>query len=1079
MRLHRLEIQAFGPFAGRETVDFDVLGSQGLFLLNGPTGAGKTSVLDAVAFALYGQVPGARKTAIKQLRSDHAAAGVGPEVVCEFSAGGRRLEVRRSPEWMRPAKRGTGTTREQASTQLREKVDGTWVVLSQRNDEAASEIQGLLGMSMEQFTKVILLAQGEFAAFLRASAKEREDLLEKLFGTEIYQNVELRLGADAKAAASQVAAGVAQLVALEQLARSQAADVLEDADELVDIAPQERISDMGENSEALENAELGEGAGLEAGTELEEDAEHAGMESTGAELFSWLGESLSAAVHIAAVSAAARQEQVSISAEAVVAAEQWNTRHSVRDAAMAEQSRLLLLAPEAAQWQHSLRRHHAAEVLASVVHAAAKSNAEGESAEKITRQTRTVFDNNVLASTLANSTAESMSQYIPQPAVSAPSESKRVPVADTLKTPTEVPLLEAVEQDLAGQLATVRAAMPAETSLVTVTATLRKREKAQISATAQVAAQLETQAVGKTRLEEIKRETTLLRQDAISVQQARDSHTGAKTAVDSIIAHSAQREVVVAAAAVDLSAREHFIAAKQGWLDAYELRLSLAAGELAATLVDGEPCQVCGSTVHPAPSDLAGSGAQALQQEKKAKALSLVAEKNAVESGTALAQAQQSLAVLAERGGDSTLEQAQSKVEEAKHVLETALACAARLLELGAEAEKVDLAVSSAQNALLIATSQVAALEAERTALAKEISVLEAGLSAGRAGFSSLAKRQEALVQAQSATKALLAALRHQESAATAQLAATLALDEALAASDFQNAPDVLAALLSKPMQLTLQEQIAAFERAGTLNTAQRALPEVAAAEVEAEQGLTAPGPGELAELRVQALRRSEESGAAAVRWGLAVKAQDQVAESEVAFGELELAVAPLRDRADLLAGLADAVRGGGDNQLKMTLTSYVLAARLEQVAMAASTRLSTMSGSRYTLAHTDAKAGGNRKSGLGLEVVDEWTQRSRDTSTLSGGESFMASLSLALGLADVVQQESGGLDIETLFVDEGFGSLDEDSLEQVMDALEGLRDGGRVVGLVSHVAEMKTRISVHLQVTKSRDGSTLSVGQF
>ena len=173
---------------------------------------------------------------------------------------------------------------------------------------------------------------------------------------------------------------------------------------------------------------------------------------------------------------------------------------------------------------------------------------------------------------------------------------------------------------------------------------------------------------------------------------------------------------------------------------------------------------------------------------------------------------------------------------------------------------------------------------------------------------------------------------------------------------------------------------------------------------------------------------------------------------------------------------MAEAARGGGDNNYRMSLNSYVLAARLEQVAAAASERLIGMSDGRYTLQHTDAKAARGQKSGLGLEVVDQWTGQRRDTATLSGGESFMASLALALGLADVVQMESGGVDIETLFVDEGFGSLDEQSLEQVMDALEGLRDGGRVVGLVSHVAEMKQRITTQLQVVKGRNGSTLHI---
>ena len=182
------------------------------------------------------------------------------------------------------------------------------------------------------------------------------------------------------------------------------------------------------------------------------------------------------------------------------------------------------------------------------------------------------------------------------------------------------------------------------------------------------------------------------------------------------------------------------------------------------------------------------------------------------------------------------------------------------------------------------------------------------------------------------------------------------------------------------------------------------------------------------------------------------------------------------RERADVLRGLAEAARGSGDNSYRMSLNAYVLAARLEQVAIAASERLVAMSDGRYTLQHSDARAARNAKSGLGLEVVDEWTGRRRDTSTLSGGESFMASLSLALGLADVVQQEAGGVDIETLFVDEGFGSLDEQALEQVMDALEGLRDGGRVVGLVSHVGEMKQRIGSQLQVVKQRNGSTVHI---
>ncbi|HYY10200.1 MAG TPA: SMC family ATPase, partial [Kineosporiaceae bacterium] len=188
MRVHRLAVTAFGPFAGAVEVDLDALAAGGLFLLHGPTGAGKTSVLDAVCFALYGCVPGGRQGG--RLRSDHAAPGVAPQVVCEFTAGGRRFEVTRSPAWERPKRRGTGTTTEQARVLLREQRDGAWVGLTTRVDEAAAVLEDVLGLGVDQFTKLVLLPQGDFAAFLRADAETRRQLLERLFGTDRFAAVQ-------------------------------------------------------------------------------------------------------------------------------------------------------------------------------------------------------------------------------------------------------------------------------------------------------------------------------------------------------------------------------------------------------------------------------------------------------------------------------------------------------------------------------------------------------------------------------------------------------------------------------------------------------------------------------------------------------------------------------------------------------------------------------------------------------------------------------------------------------------------------------------------------------------------------
>jgi exonuclease SbcC len=210
---------------------------------------------------------------------------------------------------------------------------------------------------------------------------------------------------------------------------------------------------------------------------------------------------------------------------------------------------------------------------------------------------------------------------------------------------------------------------------------------------------------------------------------------------------------------------------------------------------------------------------------------------------------------------------------------------------------------------------------------------------------------------------------------------------------------------------------------------------------------------------------------------GAAQRAVESIDRLHARLGEQLVALQPVDDRCALVSGLSRLADGTAtENERRMSLSSYVLAARLEQVAAAATERLLRMSGGRFSLVHTDERDAHNKKSGLGLAVVDGWSGQQRPTSTLSGGESFSASLALALGLADVVAAEAGGAHLETLFVDEGFGSLDEETLDDVMTVLDGLRDGGRVVGIVSHVTELRQRIPAQLHVTKDPSGSQLSV---
>jgi exonuclease SbcC len=227
-------------------------------------------------------------------------------------------------------------------------------------------------------------------------------------------------------------------------------------------------------------------------------------------------------------------------------------------------------------------------------------------------------------------------------------------------------------------------------------------------------------------------------------------------------------------------------------------------------------------------------------------------------------------------------------------------------------------------------------------------------------------------------------------------------------------------------------------------------------------------------EERCAATTRRREEAVAELERARRVAGALEVLAGDVAAAELELV--ELRAWADQVTALADLVNGRGSNTLRMRLQSFVLAARLEQVAEVASRRLVEMSGGRYTFLHSDAQGRHGARGGLGLDVFDEYTGVRRPTKTLSGGESFMASLALALGLADVVTAESGGVQLDTLFVDEGFGSLDPQSLDAVMTVLDELRRGGRTVGVISHVEELRTRIPTRLEVVTGREGSRLAV---
>jgi exonuclease SbcC len=497
-----------------------------------------------------------------------------------------------------------------------------------------------------------------------------------------------------------------------------------------------------------------------------------------------------------------------------------------------------------------------------------------------------------------------------------------------------------------------------------------------------------------------------------------------------------------------------------------EARLEDITFELASMLVDGDPCPVCGSLFHPDPSEVRGERVTR-DDEDEARTAAEAAQHDVEELGRRLAAAE------AERDGLA-----------ARLAGRTGAAVAAELDQVAAEVALLEVVTGEVDSRAAAVTS----LDAEQTMLEQKRSALdvtgaeavrrateaEARAATGRARLLQELGGAADLDVAIGLANAVVAAA---ESVVTAE-AALVRCETELAASQsaaaalatrcgFASCDDAAAAARPADWRAQTDELLRTYDEECAATIAALADPAVdvplaPAADVVATAAALAEADAAL--------------DAATSRCATAQGRADALAVLVPALVSVLAVLGPVLDEARRVRALADLCGGAGANALRMTLSSFVLAARLEEVAAAASERLRRMTQGRYSLVHTDGTARGGARSGLGLLARDTWTGQDRETSTLSGGETFLASLALALGLTDVVSAEAGGSRIEALFVDEGFGTLDEETLDEVMDVLDGLREGGRVVGLVSHVAELRQRIPAQVEVRKGRTGSALVV---
>ena len=1085
MILHNLEFEAFMAYPKRQEINFDTLNNAGVFLLNGPTGAGKTTILDAICYALYGETSSDRESA--KLHSTYAAHnGTKPRVLLDVTLHGKRLRIDRTPAYNKPITRGArkGQMREEsAKATLAELAPGAdpadekaWTPISSSVAEVNRTIAERTHLTKEQFLKVVLLPQGQFAQFLKSKPKERKELLKKMFPVEHYEQLFDALLEEAKKAQQEVAQdentqrGYLERARVEMLALQALLDAVESGSEYV--------------------AEVGE-----------EASENLTAESVTAEtLDAWVAGGVERARE---TSAREKQEQQRLSDEADrhtrLLAERAQLQADWREYEQLceRRTRLTERADEYKAQREELAQARAAAPLHAQyaqVQAESQALAAREQEHAACASALEETGRALLAALRDEETAEEVTfpeetTFAALPDLeSAEQETQLEALLDTLR------VLQKKDAQLTDEEATAAALLKQANALEQD----KTRAEKTLSDLTAAAEQLAEELAGYSTADE---ERTLA---AHLVTEAQQKHEAAQQMQQKLDAASA---AVAAAekqskrtATAEQKAQEKWQASAQQALAATEefknlqvLRLAQASSLLARELKDGEPCAVCGSVEHPAPAQIA-EGEQLVERadldaakeredkaHKQARTHELAkdrATKAHQEASEALAAARTQYETLAAQG-ECDVEQTAAQLQQAQTRLAQAQSRVTARDGVHAKVERVRVELQKAQEALR--TTEGAAVEAQtrhRDASARcETTAADLAPARAAVGF---AQRVAAVEGYRAAHQRLARAVLLLNQARERHALAAAQAQRLLGESAFESAELVHAAVRTPERIDALEQAVAAYEleHARLLEGFGReAIVAVAARVAAGEQA-----PDDLQGVREQV----EQLRAAAHRLTLREGERESVLRSLQAlrgeYAVFRAKTAQRYDRAQMLANLAAAARGDtlGGYEHQVDLVSYVLGAEFERILHSASLHLDRMSEGRYGMVFSDHRAKGSRSGGgLNLEITDTWTGEPREASSLSGGESFLASLSLALGLAEVVQANNGGIELDTLFIDEGFGTLDAETLDMVMGTIESLRDSGRTIGLISHVEEMKNRIPAQIVVEKGQNGSSVRVNSY
>ncbi len=1015
MRPLKLTISAFGPYAGTQVIDFRELGGRSFFLIHGPTGSGKTTILDAMCFALYGESSGALRDG-RQMRSDYADLSAATELTFDFSVGAEVYRITRNPEQERPRRRGSGTAVMSANAALWKRTglindDEEGTVLAGGWNKVTERIEALLGFKSSQFRQVVMLPQGEFRRLLTADSKERQVILETLFRAEFFRRIEdalkesakvIKKSYDDKSSEQRFVLNEAKAESKEELARryDEHMELLKETKKMIEAgqnsvkSAQERLNTGRQAKEKLDEKKNAELAVADLNSKIT-DIDAKRVEVTRARQ----------ALSLADVENTLKRYQ----ADALIAANTYEKKRKAKSEALTVKER-------------------AEKVLA-------EEEKKGDEREKAGRE----------VTRLEELTAK----------VAALDEARHK--VDLAKK--KIQFAEANRSQ-------------AQFSLDDLQALISEKDKAH-----QDTAEKAVQAAA---LESAYKEAEQIIMKKQSLENLRGGMAVILKELDTAVRKLNQVEENYHKAKLELS----------GLQEAWN---SGQAAILAGALTDGAPCPVCGSPDHPAPA--VSKAALPSENDLKKKQLAVTNlesvrdklrdELNGINSKKASADGriEELIGELGEKAGLdlAVLQIAAAKDRDLLHEAKDAVKISARLAK---ELEELKNKEKSAIDRLEISKNdfqdaKTAFESAHAVALERESGIpveLRDPLFLQKVQKEARDRRERLIIAYEQARKtaeeANQALARAETAGMEAKEAARLAAERAgieedifqqrLTAAGFATRNDYQDAKRTPEETGRLENEIKEFD--GNLSAAKDRLVRA----VRSAEGLSEPDLERLA----AALAEAENE------WKQALKEGAQLEEQTVReagwlkkLAEIEGSLKELESRFAVLGHLSEVANGR--NLYGLTFQRFVLGALLDDVLVAATRRLQLMSRGRYHLQRTMDRARSNAAGGLDLEVFDTYTGVARGVATLSGGETFLASLSLALGLADVVQSYSGGIYLDTIFIDEGFGALDPESLDFAVRTLIDLQKGGRLVGIISHVPELKEIIDARLEISAGEHGST------